>query len=345
MKVNKKQAEFLKDTILQWKNEGLLTESLAADLTADLQITSFDWRRLAKYSFWISIICILTAVSSVLADRILIEWIEKFFNAPYEVKMIFFALIATGFFMLGMKRKNQFPEKFYSNEAIFFLGVLSTAGTVYQFGRVMDSGTGHFSLLLLISFAIYALLGWLLKSNLIWIFALVSLGGWMGTETGYMSGWGAYYLGMNYPLRFVIFGGALLTGALFLEKNKKFNFLFRSTLAMGLSYFFIALWLLSIFGNYGDMNSWSRVKQYELFHWAFLFGLAALGAIIHGLKFENGMTKGFGITFLFINLYTRFFEYFWESFHKAIFFAILGISFWILGSKAEIIWRIGERKK
>lgn len=55
----------------------------------------------------------------------------------------------------------------------------------------MDSGTGHFSLLLLISFGIYALLGWLLKSNLIWIFALVSLGGWMGTETGYMSGWGA----------------------------------------------------------------------------------------------------------------------------------------------------------
>jgi hypothetical protein len=52
------------------------------------------------------------------------------------------------------------------------------------------------------------------------------------------------------------------------------------------------------------------------------------------------MTRGFGITFIFINLYTRFFEYFWEGTHKAIFFAILAISFWYLGSRAEKIWHL-----
>ena len=34
---------------------------------------------------------------------------------------------------------------------------------------------------------------------------------WMGAETGYISGYGMYFLGMNYPLRFVLFG-AMLTG-------------------------------------------------------------------------------------------------------------------------------------
>ncbi|ABY72908.1 hypothetical protein BTU51_1118 [Rickettsia rickettsii] len=35
-----------------------------------------------------------------------------------------------------------------------------------------------------------------------------------------MSGWGAYYLGMNYPLRFILFGGILAFSALALEENK-----------------------------------------------------------------------------------------------------------------------------
>ncbi|MFO7595748.1 MAG: hypothetical protein R6W92_05295 [Desulfocurvibacter africanus] len=150
---------------------------------------------------------------------------------------------------------------------------------------------------------------------------------------------------MNYPLRFVLFGAVLCAVALTLEKKGWFAHLSRSTLAMGLLYLFIALWIMSIFGNYGDMDSWERIKQIELFHWSLLFGLVAAGSIYHGLRYENGMTKGFGITFLLINLYTRFFEHFWDATHKAVFFGLLGISLWLLGSRAEKIWYLGEQKK
>ncbi|RYZ67173.1 MAG: DUF2157 domain-containing protein, partial [Proteobacteria bacterium] len=64
----------------------------------------------------------------------------------------------------------------------------------------------------------------------------------------------------------------------------------------------------------------------------------------HGIKIDDGMTKGFGITFLFINLYTRFFELFWDATHKAVIFALLAMSFWLIGSKAEKIWNFGESK-
>ncbi|GAA5252317.1 hypothetical protein KNCP2_06050 [Candidatus Rickettsia kedanie] len=67
---------------------------------------------------------------------------------------------------------------------------------------------------MLLSFIVYAILGYFSKSNLIWCVALISLGSWMGAETGYMSGWGAYYLGMNYLLRFILFGGILTFFAL-----------------------------------------------------------------------------------------------------------------------------------
>ncbi|MBL4678753.1 MAG: hypothetical protein JKY70_21555, partial [Mucilaginibacter sp.] len=38
--------------------------------------------------------------------------------------------------------------------------------------------------------------------------------------------------------------------------------------------------------------------------------------------------------------YTKYFEYFWESTNKTIFFAILALSFWLVGRKAEKIWNV-----
>ena len=76
-----------------------------------------------------------------------------------------------------------------------------------------------------------------------------------------------------------------------------------------------------------------------------MFGAAALAAIWYGLKRDDGVLRGFGLTFLLINLYTRFFEYFWAPLPKALFFAVLAISFWYLGSRAETIWQLGRRRK
>ncbi len=345
MRVSRNQATALRGAIEHWNHKGLLDAKTSSVLQQDIEVVPFDWKRLAKYSFWVAIICVVTSVGAVLADKALLALLESIFNAPYIVKFFGLSIISGLIYWAGIRSRTIHPQKVFSNEAILFLGVMATAGAIYQLGRAFDTGSGHFSVLLLLSFFVYGVLGYYFKSNLIWLFAVISFGSWMGTETGYASGWGAYYLGMNYPLRFVLLGGLLTGIALALERKNWFEYLFRSTLAMGLLYLFIALWIMSIFGNYGDMTSWNQVKQIELLHWSLLFGLASAGAIYHGLKFDNGMTKGFGITFLLINLYTRFFEYFWDSVHKAVIFALLGISFWFLGSHAEKIWHLGETKK
>jgi hypothetical protein len=344
MKLPRKQATVVRQAIERWKQDGVIPEAQAATLAATIEVQYFDWRKLAKYSFWIALFSIVSSVSAALSDRMLQDLLEVIFKAPALLKCAVLALVATGLFRLGVVKRVQAPDKIYRNEAIFFLGVLATGGAITQLGIALDTGSGHYSLLLLLSFLVYAILGVVLESNLIWIFALVSLGGWMGTETGYMSGWGAYYLGMNYPLRFVLFGAVLTGCAMTLEHHVIGARFYRSTLVMGLLYLFIALWIMSIFGNYGDMNQWERAKQIELFHWSLIFGAVAGWAIYYGLRHDNDITKGFGITFLGINLYTRFFELFWNSLHKAIFFALLATSFWYIGSKAETIWNLGKRE-
>lgn len=341
MQLSKKEARIVKNTIHEWTQDNIITSDVSNTLLGSFQVTPFDWKRVAKYSFWLSIFCILISVSAALADEWLIQMIQRIFTAPDIVKCIGLAILSSSLYFLGLYRNQKHPEKIYSNEATFFLGVLATAASIAYFGEVIDTGSGHFSLLLLMASVIYGILGLWFPSKLVWIFSLLSLGGWFGAETGYASGWGAYYLGMNYPMRFVLFGSVLVAASTFVFRQWPARKAFLlPTRAMGLLYLFIALWIMSIFGNYGDPDLWQRANQIELFHWSILFAAASIASIYHGVKYDDGMTRGFGITFIFINLYTRFFEYFWDDTHKAIFFAILGISFWYLGSKAEKIWHI-----
>jgi hypothetical protein len=169
-----------------------------------------------------------------------------------------------------------------------------------------------------------------------------------------------YFLGMNYPLRFVIFGAALATlgiagqysfadatsTASSLSFKERLLSMSQQTKVIGLLNLFVALWIMSIFGNYGDMTQWQKVRQYELLHWTVVFGVVAIAAVWYGVRQDDGALRGFGLTFRFINLYTRFFEYFWDSIHKAAFFAVLAVlavSFWYVGRKAEAIWHVGQR--
>lgn len=125
---------------------------------------------------------------------------------------------------------------------------------------------------------------------------LLSLGNWFGAETGYVTGWGAYWLGMNYPIRFVLFGGALLALCYGAQHALRQRQLFTVSKAMGLIYLFIALWILSIFGNY-DLDSWSSIAQRQLLPWGLLFAVAAGICIYISLKTDDGMLRGFGLTF------------------------------------------------
>jgi hypothetical protein len=342
---NKKQGKFLHGVIDQWMNEETIDRDTAGRLRQSVSIRPFDWKKLAKYSFWIAIVCLVIALGSALADEALLAFLALFFRAPDSVRCLIQALFAAGLFHFGLLRRREKPNRVFSNEAIFFLGVVLCAGSIFYLGKTIDSGSGHFSLLFLLAAIVYGALGILLSSKLIWVFSILSLASWFGAETGYASGWGAYYLGMNYPLRFVLFG-LVLTGASFGFGNVRRLAEFRQvTYVLGLLHLFIALWILSIFGDYGDIHSWYRARQIELLHWSLLFALAAVAAIVHGLKQDDYTSRAFGITFLFINLYTRYFEFFWDTTHKAVFFLIVAVSFWLIGSRAEKIWTLEFLKR
>jgi len=86
------------------------------------------------------------------------------------------------------------------------------------------------------------------------------------------------------------------------------------------------------------------VRQWHIFYWGLLSAAVALGFAWYGLKKRDNIAREFGIVFLIINIYTRFFEYLWDNVNRAVFFLLLAASFWYVGRWAERIWGKKERK-
>lgn len=340
LNLDKQESDFLDRVIADWEKQGLVDDDQAVKLRESYQVKGFDWMRLAKYSFWIALICGATSFTFLIVNDTIVNWLKRLYYTPDILISILSAGMAAALFLWGRRREKRFPEKVFSNEAVIFTGILFTACCIAYLGKTFDNGSGHYSILFLVSVFVYGLLAWRLDSRLIWLFALVSLGSWFGTETGYQTQWSHYFLGMNYPLRFVVFGIILVTSCHLLRNRKWFESFWELTYVVGLLYLFLSLWLLSIFGNYGTIDTWWKVKQITLFYWGIISLAMAGGFMFYGLRFKDSIAREFGITFLIIFIYTKYIEYFWDSTNHTLFFAILAISFWLIGRKAEKIWNV-----
>src|SRR5690606_4057577 len=172
---------------------------------------------------------------------------------------------------LGFRNKSKNPEKNFSNETLMLAGAFSTAASIGFLGQVLDRNENHFTILFLLSIIIYGVLSVKLHSKLIWVFTLVALGIWFATETAYHSDWGFRFWGMNYPLRFTIFGILLTVFAIWGQSRIPVLRAFQSTsYVVGLLYTMIPLWCLSIFGNDSDFAAGTGVRQYEISYWGVL---------------------------------------------------------------------------
>ncbi|SLY40342.1 membrane protein [Klebsiella variicola] len=214
MNVTRKEQRIIQRALNAWQASGELTPSDSQRLAHTLRVSPFDWRRLSRYAFWTALACVLIALGSLFADSELVAWLLSLFSHSALTRILLPALLAVVCYGWGFRRQRRETQWHYSTEAILFLGVVFTAVSLWQLGERLDNGSGHIAPLFLAGCVIYGAIGYIARSGLVWLFFLLALGNWFGAETGYVSGWGAYWLGMNYPIRFVLFGGALLRRAI-----------------------------------------------------------------------------------------------------------------------------------
>ena len=348
IEISKRRYDAVTEMIDVWEREGVVDAETASRLRGSVSPIPFDfpfdWLRATRWLLILALCCFAVGIAALLQTEWIVALIRRIFGSAPAVKSVFFAALAAVFYAAAYRRRLRRPERVFTNEALLMLGVLSTASSIAWLGVALGSGSRHFSLLLALAAAVYAVIAVAMNSALVWIFSLFSLGSWLGAETGYISGWGAYWLGMNYPARFVLYGGALAAASHFMERVPRFSGFQRPTLSVGLLFLFVSLWMMSIFGNNGLVDgSWRQTGRTELFLWCAAFAAAAGVSLWLGIKRDDMMLRGYGAVFLAINVYTRFFENFWNAMNKGLFFLILGASLWFLGSKAERIWNAARR--
>ena len=337
MKVSKREFRILQKALACWAQENLLTGQQQQMLHDAIEVKRFDWQGLARYSFWIAVSCMLIALLTVLLDEELLALIKQLFNAPLLVKSGFCLLLALMMVGWGANVRKRSPKRVFSYDTLFFLGMLGIASSIFFLGAYLDTGTGHFPPLVILGAFIYLLLGWGLASGLVWLSGLLSLGIGIVLEMGFQSGWESHFMGMNYSLRIL----SIALVALFLSyglKTLKPAF-FKNSETLALFFGFVSLWLLSINGNTED---WNFPGHKEVMPWILGFVVVSVVTMFLGSKLNDDLMRGFGLAFLFINIYTRFFEYVWDEIHGGLFFAILALSFWLISRYAEKLWLFGR---
>ncbi|WP_296620217.1 hypothetical protein [Marivirga sp.] len=337
MHISKKEKETIIKALSHWEASGLIDDQKAKELDESIKIKPFNWQSLAYYSFLFAVVSLLIAVVSIFADKALLDLIDSLISTSYTTKSIAFLALSALFFWLDYRYNLKKTRKKYSKEVFSFFGCifLAIATGLISFIFGMEENPGLFILGLSI---LYFVLAVFRKKELLWLFGITSLVIAFGTITYNLGKDNQLFVGMNFPMRYTIFGAFILLLTFFVNKFDKLKPFVESTYWSGLIIFFMSLWFLTIFGNYSSYEKWLEIRQYYLWWYSLILLLASFLAILIGIKKEDSLLKNIGISFIFLNLYTRYFEYFWDELHKALFFGVIAVSFWLIGKKAEKIW-------
>jgi uncharacterized membrane protein len=340
----KQQVKFLSSMIDGWRDQGIVNTATADLLSASYTAAQFNWRRLSGMAIIASVSCFFVAVGSVLFDEVIIQSIKQLFGDFETALFVLFSVSAVVFYVAGFSCRHFRPTNRFTNEGFLALGVLGTAAALFSMGNTVEFGSVEASYLLMIGSSIYIVLGLVGRSELIWVFALIAASIYFGIETHTRAGEDGLIMGLGYPARFALYGTFLVVLSLTFPKKPNGDDLSTVTFPLGLAILFVSLWLMSMFGNSGELVNFFGTQQTAHLQWTGLLAFIAVVAIWWGLRFDNEVAHVQGIFFLLLNIYTRYFEFFWDSANKAIFFAVLGASLWIIGIKAQRIWNMGRTK-
>lgn len=331
IKTDQNDYKLLTDTIQQWTVNGHIDNQKAEELLNTIEKPKSNSQQIAQYFFFIALSCILLAFIAIFIDDKFLEKLKQQFALTNVFIAILFTVFSTIWFYFLQKKKDKFsPVPF---EIYTVIGGLFVVTAATYFGKELGEGPKFSGLLITISVLLFSLSAWM-RSQTLWVASILALMGWFGAFSSWLST-KDLFLGMNYPVRFSAFGLLIILLSFIQAKIKPITFSQRLTYIAGMIIFFTAVWGVSIFGNYSNLEEWASVRQTQVILYAIIFAIIGIASFLLGIKYKDNIARDLGIAALLANLYTRYFEYFWDSTNKGLFFLLLAISFWFIGKRLE----------
>ena len=342
MELDKKEAAVIEKAIRFWESTNKISPVQAKELQNSYQLRNENVNAIAIYALIAAISCGLLAFGALVIDEKWIELLRRKWGFSETIFGVVFTLAAALFVVLAKRNRKKYPEARTSTETYNIVIILTVAIAITYWTRSFANFNGNYALPLFIATLAYGAIAVFLHSSLLWTVMIISFAGWWGAQTHFWSGGSYRFLGMNYPLRMTVFGLFVWAASWIVSKVKPLSRFTEVTYTIGLFLFLLAGWTLSIFGNYDDLSGWTVIKQSHFWYWAVGFSLMLAALLFYAFNNKQDTLRDLCLVFFLLNIYTRYFEYFWDRTNKGIFFAVLALSFWLVGRKAEQ-WRNKEK--
>jgi len=319
----KKTKERLQQDIALWFTDGIIEQS-----TLDILRTRYE----AQHFGWIGVVKYLGISGGLLAFFGILGMITAA-TGSMGIAALVQGGLGAGLTYWGLLLARNVQDRYAtSSKVIVTLGVVMLTAAIGLLSSAIGlkdaallCSTGLLSLPLVFVLAYYS------RNTYLLILALLGLFHWIGAWNE-MWGRSSYVFAVQDP--YIMSGAALLAigVGMFHERylyprTGKFYLAWES---LGLVYLNMSLLILSI---------WTRHEDATLL-WIIIFTGACLAQIVLGAAWQNGLFRGFGITFLVIDIFTRYHELFWDKLDLGLYLAGGGVFLLLLGGGTEAITRV-----
>ncbi len=229
--------------------------------------------------------------------------------------------------------------------------ILALAGFMILMSLVALSAAVEYPFIIfLLATGVYGLMALERQSKTLMVCALLAFGQWYGIMIAYTRG--NYYIGISSPIHFLVLGLFLFI----LAQTDIFSHYpmhhFRTTIMVtGIIYANMALWMFSTVGYHIKHQQRSErlldglSSQLQLMGWSMIWLTSSISLGIYGVWSSRASARRLAVVFGILNVYTKFFEYFWHPETEVFFFIVLASSLCFLAYQLKLHFSVSKTKK
>ena len=288
--------EFLQSEAAAWLADGIIEKTTHDTLCERYSFTEFGFAGILRY---------IGIIGGLLAFFGLVGAIAAMTGSA------FVGALATGGIgyaaaKWGLRLADDLQERYStSSKIVVTLGVYLLGASVgILCGSMGMSAEAAMNAALTVGLPIAFYLAYQSRNIYLLLLAVLTLFHWIGSWDG-MLGRSTYAFSVQDPRLMWPAALAAVGGGVYHELNlyPETGRFYKVWQAVGLIYLNMSLLILSSLSG-GDGMALA---------WVSFFTLACIGQIVVADRLQNGLIRGFGVTFLCINIFTRYHELFWKS--------------------------------
>ncbi|WP_250454361.1 hypothetical protein [Caballeronia sp. ATUFL_M2_KS44] len=326
--MKKAESELMACESADWCHRGLISAALSAQLGHRYDR---EGSALSGLITWLGLAAIFLLGMAVLS-------VIGLSTASAGVNGVLLAAVAWGLWYCGIRMISDPAQRHpVTGSALVTIGLAAAYGamTLLTLARSDDLGADRMFSLLIVTAALSMATAYVYHLRWPLILSLLCLFHGLGAWHEY-AGDGAYAAAIQDPPTMALTGAMCAALGLWHQHAEegmlaRYAGFGRLYVIFGLLYCNCSLWFLTL-----DFYS-----EAHALGWILCFSAACVAQIVLGARFRDGKLTGFGIVFLSIDLYTRFFEHFWGRLSMGLFLLIAGLAGVVLGwcfeRRAEVV--------